>query len=80
MASVNVNPEDVITSVDEEGRGPVESELDVQYPGSVNRSYDEGDEDENLLEGDEHEKDDRTLVACLAPSDRSVCHSLRQCV
>lgn len=75
MASVNVNPEDIITSAEPEA-GPrrEESGFSREYPGSVNRSYDEGDEDENLLERDldvdGEDKDDRTLVACLAPRDR----------
>ncbi|XP_021967953.1 equilibrative nucleoside transporter 3 [Folsomia candida] len=62
----NVNSEDIITSADTADH-PIESGFN-DYPGSVNRSYDEGDEDETLLE---REVDgNETLVACLAPKDR----------
>lgn len=69
MASVNANPEDVIANADIDG--PSESDFS-NYPGSINRSYDEGDENEDLLEEGDNDKDDHTLVACLAPKDRYV--------
>ncbi len=74
MANVNVSPDDIITSIEPDGEESGFNSRE-QYPGSLNRSYDEGDEDETLLErevgvdGDDKE-DDRTLVACLAPKDR----------
>jgi hypothetical protein len=75
MASVNVNPEDLIESIGH-GNHQEESDFAAFIPSgtasSTNRSYDEGDEDEDLLATTIEDQDDKNLVACLAPRDRLV--------
>jgi len=72
MASVNVNPEDIIQTASNDHE---ESDFRTEgYTPSLNRAYEDDDDEEEDLLGTNtiEEADDQNLVACLAPRDKSV--------